>query len=185
MMGDGKMIAEELIKHLTEGELISATDAENRVPNNPGYYAIWIKRPSALHRQYFSTQKTPALLYVGITTGSLRKRLFEQDLRHKSPATFFRGLGAVLGFRPQPGSLVGKRNKRNYKFSSADTNAIIEWINANISVRFVVAHLPDKMLEKYAISSLNPPFNSTHNSHPLPCLKALRAQCREIANSTV
>jgi len=184
-MGDRKVIAEELIKHLTEGELISATDAEYRIPNNPGYYAIWVKHPSALPHQYFSVQQTPTLLYVGITTRSLRKRLFEQDLRHKNSATFFRSLGAVLGFRPPPGSLLGKSNKSNYKFSNADTSAIIEWINTNIGVRFAVDNSPDKKFERYAISNLKPPFNGTHNPQPLPCLKMLREQCKKIANSSI
>ena len=178
------MNKEKLIKRLTRNEFISAGDAENRVPIMPGYYAIWIKDPSVLPCQYFREQRTPAMLYVGIATKSLKKRLFEQDLRHKNPATFFRGLGAVLGFRPPAGSLAGKRNKNNYKFSNADTKAIIKWINANIIVRFVVDDLPDKQQEKYVISFLKPPFNSTHNSNPLPGLAALREQCRKIANAS-
>ena len=181
------MTADELIKHLTESELVSATDAENRVPTNPGYYAIWIKNPSALPHQYFVGQQNPTLLYVGIAKKCLKERLVENDLRHKGDATFFRGLGAVLGFRPPAGSLVEKRNKNNYKFSDTDASAIIEWINTNISIRFIVDNSPTKKLEKleeYAINYLKPPFNSIHNPQPLPCLKKLRKECRAIANSS-
>lgn len=178
------MTADELIKHLTESELVSATDAENRVPTNPGYYAIWIKNPLALPHQYFVEQQNPALLYVGIATKCLKERLVENDLRHKGHATFFRGLGAVLGFRPPAGSLVENIYKNNYKFSDTDASAIIEWINTNISIRFVVDNSPTRKLEKHAINYLKPPFNSTHNPQPLPGLKKLRKECRAIANSS-
>ena len=42
--------------------------------------------------------------------------------------------GAVLGFLPPFGSLIGKNNQNNYKFSDEDKMKIIDWINSNLVV---------------------------------------------------
>ena len=49
------------------------------------------------------------LIYLGKAGNNLRKRLGEKELCHKRSATFFRSLGAVLGYRPPTGSLTGAK----------------------------------------------------------------------------
>lgn len=46
-------------------------------------------------------------------------------------------MGAVLGYKPPKGSLIEKRNKKNYKFSKTDELKIIGWINENLMVNWV------------------------------------------------
>lgn len=38
----------------------------------------------------------------------------------------------VLGFRPQTGSLIDKKNIRDFEFSSDDTQKIIDWIDNKV-----------------------------------------------------
>ncbi|MGH9316984.1 MAG: GIY-YIG nuclease family protein [Thermoanaerobaculia bacterium] len=155
------------------------------VPPRPGYYSIWIDDPVNLPAPYgdYLRERDTTLLYVGIATKSLLERLVEQDLRHKSASTFFRAIGPILGFRPPRGSLIGKKNTRNYTFAREDTNSIVAWIDAHLSVGFVENPAPAESVEGGAIQQLRPLLNSKHNPDALPALAALRAECRELANS--
>src|SRR3990167_6143329 len=161
-----------------------AAQAEQVVPTAPGMYAIFTDSPALLPEPFASRLRSrdTTLVYIGIASGSLRTRLVEQDLRHRSPSTFFRGIGAVLGFRPAAGSLVGKKNQRNYRFSVTDTAAVIEWINQNLSVRWLTVD-PTSLAsaEKHAIRTHRPLLNTVDNPDPMPELAALRALCRSIA----
>ena len=46
------------------------------------------------------------IIYIGIASQSLRKRL-NQELRAKGHGTFFRSIGAVLGYSPREGFFSG------------------------------------------------------------------------------
>jgi len=165
-------------------ELISAWEAEKVLPHEPGLYAIFIDDANSLPEPFITylKKRRTNLIYMGKTTDSLFSRLFEQDLRHKSPSTFFRAVGPILGYRPQKGSLVGKANQRNYKFSAADTQAIIDWINKHLSIRYVTMSADEATsLEMSAITTLRPLLNTQHNPDALPELASLRNECREIA----
>lgn len=177
----------EVIAHLlTDATLMSAKDADMLVPNTSGLYSIFVDDATSLPSPFGDclSKRRTNLIYLGKASGSLKERVVEQDLRHKNPSTFFRGIGAVLGYRPPPGSLKGKRNQNNYRFSATATKLIIEWINSHLSVRWSVLSEHDiELFEPKAIASLRPLLNSQHNPEPLPELVALREQCRVIAKS--
>lgn len=160
--------------------------ADELVPTRPGYYAIFVSQPDLLGQPFgqILQSRGTCLIYVGIATSSLRRRLVDQDLHHKKPSSFFRGLGVILGFRPPVGSLVGKVNQNNYRFNPADTGEIISWINEHLSVSWVDAVRADKGAEKKAIEKLRPLINTTYNPDRLPELAQLREECRRIARST-
>lgn len=177
----------EVIKQLSESaNLISAKNAESIVPYDSGLYAIFIDNPTNLpspFREYL-IQKGGSMIYLGKASSSLQERLVEQDLRHRNPSTFFRGIGAILGFRPPGGSLRGKGNQNNYKFSGRDTMSIIEWINSHLSVRCVVLEANEiESYEPSAIESLKPLLNTSNNPDKLSELADLREECRRIARS--
>ena len=116
----------------------------------------------------------------------LRKRLAFQDLQHKKgPSTFFRSIGAVLGYHPGFGSLIGLSNQDNYRFLHSDNKEIIEWINQNLLVGYL--KLPDasmqqiKDLETFVIKKYRPVCNIACNPEPLRWLEEKRAECRRIA----
>ena len=116
-----------------------AKNAEFIVPKRSGNYSIFIDEPASFPTPFDSLlqQRNTNLIYIGIASKSLFKRLVKQDLCHKGPSTFFRGIGPILGFRPPRGSLLNKKNQRNYKFSQQDTRTIIAWINDHLSIRWV------------------------------------------------
>ncbi len=181
------MNIEQTLASLTAGaELISVKVAENSLPSKPGLYAIFIDDSNSLPEPFatYLKKRRTNLIYVGKTTDSLFSRLFEQDLRHKSPSTFFRAIGPILGYRPPKGSLVGKKNQNNYKFSTADTQAIIGWINKHLSMRYVTMSADEATsLEPSAITTLRPLLNTQHNPDALPEIARLRDECRKIATS--
>jgi hypothetical protein len=158
--------------------------AEQLVPDVSGIYAVFVDDARALPRflsgRLLDGSQRP--LYVGQAPVSLRLRLIEQDLRHRKPSTFFRGLGAVLGYRPPPGSLRGKKNQRNYKFSPGDTMRICGWCEDHLLVswRTIPAQDLDKV-EQALIAEWKPPLNTVHNPEPVAELAQLRKVCRIIA----
>lgn len=91
-------------------------------------------------------------------------------------------MGAVLGYRPQKGSLVGKKNQRNYSFSEADKLKIIEWINENLTVNWVEYVENFDALETDLIVKYLPLFNLAKNPMALQILSDLRTECVEIAS---
>jgi len=177
----------DIVGRLLSGTgLVLASRAELDVPPVPGIYAICIDHPNTLPSPFaaYLLQKETTLIYVGKASESLQARLVEQDLRHRQPASFFRSIGAIGGFRPPPGSLAGKKNQNNYTFSTDDTTSIITWINTHLLVRWVTMRARDvQQYERMAIERLRPLLNIANNPDKLPELVALRAQCRAIARS--
>ena len=167
-----------------EAELHSASVAETVVPKAPGLYWIFVDHPESLPDPFATYLRSCGtnLLHIGKASTSLFQRLVEQDFRHKRPSTFFRSIGAVLGYRPQPGSLVGKRNQSNYTFSLNDTQRVTDWINRHLAMRFVemdVSKLP--AAERHEIQRNCPIFNTINNPRCFPPLDELRSGCRAIA----
>jgi hypothetical protein len=173
---------------LDTAPLVSAPHAVTHAPDVPGLYAIYVDRVDALSppfRAMLESRRT-TLIYLGKASHSLSRRLGQEELRHRRAATFFRSLGAVLGYRPPPGSLAHRKNQRNYRFSDADTAAIIAWLDAHLQVRWVA--LPRAETEAYEprlIAALCPLLNLKDNPAPQPELIALRDTCRRIASGTL
>jgi hypothetical protein len=176
------MDVSERLMNSTSCTRCSASEAETKVDSSPGYYAIFLDmdRADNLEPPFYEILRTRGtdLLYVGIAekTG-LRKRLVDQDLHHRNPSTFFRSLGAVLGYRPPPAGLRGN----NYKFSPQDTEKIVDWIKRALRVHWVSEGPAILAEEKSAIRVLCPLLNIKHNPKRIPELKELRRKCTAIA----
>lgn len=162
----------------------SPISIDNIVPNNGGIYCIRIKDISKLPKPFnvFSEERKHNIIYIGIATDSLKKRLLNQELRAKGHGTFFRSIGAVLGHRPLEGSLKTKKNKRNYKFESLDEMKIINWINENLIVNWVNFNEDFESFETELIKKYNPLINIAKNPSALQLLSELRKECVQIAN---
>lgn len=159
-----------------------ARDIDDMLPDHPGIYCLRISQPKFLPSNFSNIleERKHSILYIGLASQSLRKRL-NQELRAKGHGTFFRSIGAVLGYRPEPGSLMGKRNQNNYRFKREDENEIINWINENLMVNWVhldtdLADLESVLLQKYL-----PLLNIAGNPGALKELNVLRNRCKEIA----
>lgn len=170
---------------LNDEEFRPAGSIDLEVPDRPGLYAIKVRDRTALPEPFRNLleSRDSDLIYVGIASTSLRKRFLGQELRARGHGTFFRSIGAVLGFRPLAGSLIGMANGRNYTFAPQDNASIIEWINANLIVNwieFVGAHAVE---ESALLRAHTPLLNLQGNPAALQPLKALRADCVRIAST--
>jgi hypothetical protein len=179
------MIETETVERLVLGPKCTALQALSRVPTRPGYYAIFVDDGSALPSPFgdLLLKKATSLIYVGIATVSLYGRLVEQDLQHRRASTFFRGIGSILGYRPPLGSLVGKANQNNYRFSAAGTTEIIEWVNGHLSVNWAEADPALETTEASLIRAHRPVLNTKYNPAPVSLLADLRDECRRVARA--
>ncbi|SJL30493.1 hypothetical protein PGIN_ATCC49417_01171 [Porphyromonas gingivalis] len=81
-----------------------------------------------------------------------------QELFAKGHGTFFRSLGALLGHRPEKGSLVGKKNQKNYRFPKRDEQKIAKWIIDNLAVNWIELEEDVRpFIEKYLIEKTSTP----------------------------
>lgn len=169
---------------LKEKSFKDAFDIDEIVPNRPGIYCIKIRSAELLPAEFSVVlkERQHLYLYVGIATKSLKVRFLEQELRARGHGTFFRSLGAVLGYRPEKGSLKDKKNKNNYTFSPKDEGQIIKWINANLLVNWIEYKGDIKANETKLIEEISSLLNIDKNPLALKKLKDLRNECREIAN---
>lgn len=169
---------------MNEKNFKPANSIQNLIPAHPGLYCIRIDKPENLPIP-FSTHlqnRNHNILYIGIATTSLRQRL-GQELWAESHGTFFRGVGAVLGYRPPAGSLIHKKNKKNYTFSADDQASIIKWINAHLFINWVKFDGNFENTEAMLIKEYLPLLNTAKNPAKLKELATLRKECREFANS--
>lgn len=163
---------------------VPANLASEEVSRSPGVYAIFVDTPDSLPKPFAALLRATGnrLLYVGCSDVSIHQRLVKQDLQQGSPSTFYRGIGAILGFRPPAGSLRGKSNQNNYRFSAPDAAKINAWINKHLSVRWKEMSVDElRVTEPAAIAELRPLLNTTHNPACCQELADLREECREIA----
>ncbi len=170
---------------MNEKNFKNSADVDKILPNSPGLYCIRIRDINALPNPFNTILKNRQhnIIYIGIASKSLNKRFINQELRAKGHGTFFRSIGAVLGFRPPKGSLKNKANKKNYKFLSSDESKIIEWINCNLIVNWIEYKGDFESIENYLIQKFLPLFNLAKNTSALKELSLLRAECVKIANT--
>lgn len=154
------------------------------IPNVFGIYVIKIRDIKKLPQVFRKVlqERKHNILYIGISKDSLRKRLWGDELHLKGPGTFFRSLGAVLGYLPESGSLKERENKRNYKFSEHDSAEIIGWIEDNLEVNFVAHSDNLEEIERSLIVKYLPLLNLDKNPAKLDELVRLRRRCEAVAN---
>ncbi len=173
---------EELL--MNEPSFKSAKTIDLNVPKVPGLYCIKIKNMDALLAPFNTELKNRKhnIIYIGIATKSLNKRMLNQELRANGHGTFFRSLGAVLGYQPPFNSLAGKKNKRNYKFSDSDETKIINWINENLLINWIEQNSNLEEIETALIFKYKPLLNIAKNLVAMRELSRLRKMCVEVAN---
>lgn len=159
---------------------------DNLVPAGEcGIYCIRINNKDSLPVPFKNiiNNRSHNILYIGIAEKCLKTRFLNQELRIKGHGTFIRSLGAILGFRPLQGSLSDNKNKRNYTFTKEDNQLIIEWINNNLNVNWILFRGDLRKAESSLINIYNPLLNISKNKLALTELSFLRKKCVSIANS--
>ena len=165
-----------------ERELISLDRARNEIPKCQGLYSIFVDSADSVPSPFKEElkERNTKLLYLGQASKSLEDRLVKQDLEGGT-STFFRGIGAILGYRPPRGSLRGKSNQNNYRFSPRDKKKIMEWISLHLRARW--CECDPNQLEQPSIERRAPLLNTTYNPRPFLPLATLREECRKYARS--
>jgi hypothetical protein len=169
---------------INEKHFKSAGVIDDLVPNHSGQYCdrgIDIVDLPLPYREAILT-RNHNIMYIGIATKSLKTRFLGQELRAKGHGTLFRSIGAMLGYLPTKGSLVGKVNCRNFKFSIDNSRQIIEWINKNLIVNWIAFEGDFEALETTLIAQYRPLLNIDKNPEALALLRHARAECVRIAN---
>ncbi len=112
---------------------------DSKILQEPGFYCIKLKEKSKLPTRYQTILELRdyKYIYIGKAEKTIKQRL-DQELEHKSPSTFFRSIGCVLGYLPIKGHLIDKVNQNNFKFSKSDTKEIINWLRDNIEVSVAI-----------------------------------------------
>lgn len=152
------------------------------ISTSPGLYCIKL-RENAQFPATFGAIRDDGIIYIGQASRSIKKRLFEEELEHKRAATFFRSIGAALGYLPPKGSLAGKVTK-NYKFCPKDTDAIKDWMRQSLLVNWVtVTPGALDMIEPKLIKEYRPLINISKNPSPSEELKKARHFCVEFAKT--
>ncbi|QPE05511.1 hypothetical protein IT882_05705 [Microbacterium schleiferi] len=168
---------------LEDGSFRPAGEIDAIVPNDFGVYAIRLRVGSSLPEPFPThlASRRSRLIYIGKAT-SLLKRMLRNELRGRGHGTFFRSIGAVLGYRPVAGSLVGKANQYNFSFVAEDRARIVAWIDENLEVSWAVFPEPDvREAEKALILKHTPLLNLDGNPLALAELDALRIERRTTA----
>lgn len=156
----------------------------DRLPNvkqldAPGLYCIKLRPGATLPREYMAQLKPDRYIYIGKASGSLRQRFWKQELNAVGHGTFFRSIGAVLGYTPVAGSL---KSGRNYKFSTVDEEKIKRWLQNNTLVNCVpVQEEQIKANEDSLILKYRPLLNIQGNPDKLAILEEARKKCLEVA----
>jgi hypothetical protein len=170
---------------LDETSFRPAGDWDADIPDEYGVYAIRLAEGSKLPEPFgrILHQRGDRLIYIGKgEKQTLLVRLLGNERRAKGNGTFFRSLGAVLGYRPPQGSLAGRRRQQNYRFAPLDRDAIVNWINRSLEVSWVVLAQNDvRRAEVGLVKRHRPLLNLQENPRALPELSAVRALCRQVA----
>lgn len=95
------------MKLLDDGSFRTAGEVDPLVPNEFGVYAIRLRGGATFPEPFLSIRNghDMRLIYIGqAEKQTLQKRLLGNELRARGNGTFFRSIGAVLGYRPPFGS---------------------------------------------------------------------------------
>lgn len=171
----------EIEKDLISGNFNRISSIEKEQLEHTGFYCIRLRENSILPLRYHQYIRTNRLLYIGkAEKQTLYKRFLNQELKARGHGTFFRSIGAVLGYRPEKGSLSNKQNKNNYTFKQTDKKDIIKWLDENVEVNWII-HNGDFFEENILIKEHLPLLNSQYNPKKLRELDEDKTECRTIA----
>lgn len=171
-------------KRLIQGDFVSVGALSGEmVPDVPGLYCIKLRMGAKLPAKFWKVWED-GIIYIGQASTSLRQRFWKQELNHIGAATFFRSIGAMQGYMPPKGSLVGKKNQNNFKFSPEDTESIREWMRKSLIVNCIPFSTETMdAVEKKLIDTYRPLVNNKHNPDYSRELEAAKEKCREYARS--
>lgn len=181
---DPKLLMKVLIN---EKNFKSIDECEQDIPEAPGLYAVRIKDIKTLDAVFSNvlSERNHTIMYIGSASKNLRKCFFEEELRALGHGTFFRTMGAILGYLPEHGSLIGMSNQKNYKFSPENEQEIIQWIEDHLIFNWIATDTDLKDLESKLIKEHMPLLNIAGNPGVINNVRMLRNKCKKVARGTI
>lgn len=175
--------AKDAEKLLINGKFMAVNAMnESSVPDVPGLYCIKLRKGVVLPAK-FGKVREDGIIYIGQASSSLNQRFWRQELNHHGAATFFRSIGAILGYLPPKGSLAGK-STNNFKFGLEDTEAIRKWMRLSLLVNWIPFGTENMdAMEINLITKYRPLVNIKHNPSASEALEAARKACLEYAQN--
>lgn len=164
----------EVEDRLIRGQYTSVNSLDSTsIPQCAGLYCIKLRKGVTLPTKIGEVRED-GIIYIGQGT-NLYNRLWKNELNSKGRATFFRSIGAILGYMPPQGSL---KSGRNYHFSDDDTERIIKWMRQSLTVNYIVLDAASlDSVEKRLIVKYMPLVNIKDNPNASEELKRLRREC--------
>ena len=155
---------------------VAVKNVEALLPHTPGKYGLFVDSIDSLPPLFAEEamkRVSPQLLYLGKADVSLAQRVWAEECQHKRPGTFFRSIGAMLGYMSPKGG-------NNYEFEPSDKRKIVEWISAHLLVAWNDKQIADShaIEEKQMILQWMPLLNLQNNPIKFYELQRLRAKCR-------
>ena len=150
--------------------------ASELLPTKRGKYAFFVDSRESLpnsFREDAGSRPIPRPIYLGKADVGLLTRVWKRECQHLKPATMFRSIGAMLGYRSPDGG-------RNYEVSSADKRRVTDGIAAHLLVAWragtiVGTHATAEEVLIHRYTSL---LNILHNPRKSLELCVLRTVCR-------
>lgn len=172
----------EVEDRLIRGQYTSVNSLDSTsIPQCAGLYCIKLRKGVTLPTKIGEVRED-GIIYIGKGT-SLYRRLWQNELNSKGHATFFRSIGAILGYMPPEGSL---KSGSNYHFSDDDTKRIIKWMRQSLTVNYIVLDAASlDSVEKQLITKYMPLVNIQHNPNASKELERLRSECVRHAQKNV
>lgn len=135
------------------------------IPDEAGVYIIVLRKKSELPKIELDCIYTnffdKDVIYVGISSKSLRKRDYRQHFNgNAGSSTLRKSLGSLFGHSKIPRS--PSRNDGKTKFKQNDEDSISIWMKNNLEF-YHLAHPNYKSIETLFIDKLNPPLNLSKN----------------------
>lgn len=169
---------------MNEKNFKTISECEQDIPDSPGLYCVRIKDSKKLADVFSNvlSHRNHTIMYIGVASESLRKCFLDQELKAKDHGTFFRTIGAVLGYLPEVGSLIGEVNQNNYKFSPENEQEIVKWIEEHLIFNWIAATSTNlNAIEDQLIEENLPLLNLAGNPGVLNNVRVLRNKCKKIA----
>jgi hypothetical protein len=157
-------------------QALLVSQAEHSLPVRPGKYAFFCENLNDLPPLFLREAKSrpfPQLLYIGKADVSLKQRVWFEECQHRRPGTFFRSVGAMLGYCSPDGG-------KNYRFAADDQARLIRWIANKLRVAWSVEAVDGSHAasERNLIARYAPLLNLQNNPKKFDELERLRAKCR-------
>lgn len=153
-----------ILERLKKNRFNPNSDSSVKISDLPGIYIICLKLNSDLPKVSIKPEfvqfDTLNVIYVGISSKSLRKRDYKQHFNgnNAGKSTLRKSLGALFGY-PQ----IARDSKSNKtKFNDSDEIKLSDWMKRNL-VMYSLETVEYEKLEDDLIKYFNPPLNLKKN----------------------